>query len=290
MDLMTYKQLLYYLKEFFKDGEFDSAEVSRRFNILLDLFDPKHTLTKRFSPRLMSNGLRRLWAWELVDRRPVSIEIVTKSGKTGHRGRHFEYWITAKGFRYLEKARVQPFSWLLDTKIFSMVGKEFGQILLAPADRAGMLPPILKGIARRPQRLPNRVTLQREVDYVTKELQGLAQVEKVEKKHREETRSRDEKREAAIREYQKQQVVIVESFERFVTELKEERGKIAEESAKVIAENKIKNAREVRRGFLKMFELLKKATGKVPPEVEELMRELSAEGAETQEPDAGHHE
>lgn len=284
VEILPYKRLLEFLRFFFKDGEFTSAQVSHAFILFLDPFDSGHLLTKRFKTKLMSNGLRRLKAYELVDRRPVPVEIVTKSGKTGHRGRRFKYRITAKGFRFLEKTRMGPWSIPLSALMVN-IGWERGELgYLAPGYQAHAWPPTSKRISRRAQRLPNRVVSQKEdnqlFNQVTNLLQGIAEETRNQLLNEMIMKTNEMRKQAMYREAEKRQTEQRDAAEQITTAVEENIKKTSEEmareTARVIAENEAKKAR-IGGEFLKKLEPLTRAARDTSPEAEELMKKLFAE-------------
>lgn len=113
----------------------------------------------------MSNGLRRLRSYELVEARRVPREVVAKSGKKVHRGFKYMWRITPKGLRYIGHTSIKAFDIkavterLLTAYAKTTIPKEL--LAIAPPTS---LPPSLRGINPRTTRLPNRVTFQREME------------------------------------------------------------------------------------------------------------------------------
>jgi hypothetical protein len=107
--LLDFRVLLKILVMNFGKNEFDSGEVSSKVTdtILttsqtLREFSASRTLIRRFSKKMMSNDLRRLYTMGLLKRRRVKRECKTRSGKTCFRGYEYKYSISNQGKSYVE--------------------------------------------------------------------------------------------------------------------------------------------------------------------------------------------
>lgn len=274
MELLSYKRFLYYLYVFFQHGGFDSGDVSRRFIEHLAPIDSAHLLTNRFNTILISNRLRRLLAYGLVERgrREVPIEFVTKSGKVGHRGGHFKYKISSKGFRYLSKTKIGLWSGkeLSQAMLFAYVRKIHDPTSLALADSIGALPPSLKGVSNnRRTRLPNGVTLHQQsnqladfVNSIFQEIKEKAEVKRqmkdLERREAEKVRDIDK----VSMEMKKGQKEREEEFERM--------------KPRLIAETEAEKKR-ILGGLLKSLEPFRDSMSQISPEAKELTDKLFTE-------------
>ncbi len=274
-ELLTYRQLLYLLSLHFGKREFDTSEASRAILSDLEGADPAHLITSRFRPKLMSNGLRRLRSYELVEpTRRVPREVVTKSGKKHHRGFQYMWRITPKGLRYLKHVSVKAFDTraISERLLVAYAERTIPKELLAIAPPA-MLPPTLKKVIQRRTRLPNRVTFQKEANQLAEAAESLVQAEM--KRQLKELRVQRE-----IREKQEQYAKEVAPAARISAKLKEDSERASEErareTARVIAENEAKKAR-IGDEFLTKLEPLMSAAGDIFPEAKELMKRFLSE-------------
>ncbi len=262
-EILTYRQLLLFAWTEFKDSKFTSADLSRRLILWAKNFDSLGLLTRRLSTKLISNGLRRLKAWELVDRERTPMEVVTKTGKRGHRGLQYRYWIVPKGLRYVLKGKISPFGTGLAEVLERLYAKRIiPQENLVQADSLGLLPTSLQGIGRPNRRLPNRVTYGRQAMETEKIAWGLIENEK-------EGIAESLKNLFEYEEEKKQYEATRMVIQNVIESLEEDRERRAKETEKLKAENEAEK-RKMAEGFLRSLQKL----AEVSPEARKLLTEF----------------
>jgi hypothetical protein len=280
LELLTYKRLLYYLYVFFQHNEFDSGEVSRRFIELLAPIDGARLLTNRFNTILISNRLRRLLSYGLVERgkKEVPIEFVAKSGRVGHRGGHFKYKISSKGFRYLGKTKIGLWSGkeLGQAMLFSYARKIHDPTSLALADSIGALPPSLKGISsNRRTRLPNGVTLHQHVNKLADVVNSIFQEMKEEAEVKRQMKDLERREAERVRDIDKVSMEMKKGQ-------KEREEEFERMKPRLIAETEAEKKR-ILGGLLKNLEPFREIISQISPEAKELTDELFTKGDSEQE-------
>ena len=110
MIILPNASLLTLIYEVFETGEFTSRELSGRLReastpeaikpvLISHPSFPK--IYHRFSRKMISNDLRRLYAMGFLKRRKVKRKSKTKSGKTCYRGYEYKYSLSSQGLKYL---------------------------------------------------------------------------------------------------------------------------------------------------------------------------------------------
>ncbi|MCD6101419.1 MAG: hypothetical protein J7K33_12670 [Candidatus Marinimicrobia bacterium] len=108
--ILDFRRLLTLIYEVFGTGEFTSRELSDRLRggimsepiksvVMLHPSSPK--IYRRFSRKMISNDLRRLYAMGFLKRRKVKRKCRTKSGKICYRGYEYKYSLSSQGLKYL---------------------------------------------------------------------------------------------------------------------------------------------------------------------------------------------
>jgi len=168
-EILPYRTLLWLLQVHFWKRTFTAREASSKILAFFKPADPQGLLSPRFRPKLISNGLRRLKSWELVDRRKVKREATTTTlaGKKFNRGFQYLYWITRKGFNFLSntKGTVIDFESLADALVNACARTLFKDHPLSQlAVSLNLIPKTWTQATKR--RLPNAITSKADSKYL----------------------------------------------------------------------------------------------------------------------------
>gem|GEM_PF-2041725 len=108
--ILDFRTLLERIYIFFGTGEFTSRELSDRLReastpeVIKPVLISHPSFPKiyhRFSRKMISNDLRRLYAMGFLKRRKVKRKSKTKSGKICYRGYEYKYSLSSQGLKYL---------------------------------------------------------------------------------------------------------------------------------------------------------------------------------------------